>query len=268
MEWTPEEKELFQELREFPKLHVPDTAREKMNELMKRQAAVDRKRHVMKLATGGVAGVAAAIALTVGILNYDQIKSKLDSQTADTNNNPTVTTPVKTGATFRFEKIYNRLGDKAPKLQELLKHTTGVVYGYSFGTSESRNEGDFKFSFPKDVIKVDHEQFRQLFKDDLQKIDAAIKKYGNRRTQTEFGVMDNFRDLDWPDYYAMLYDIDNAYQTIYNEIGNPTIIGKPDLTHSIDGNTKLQEAGDRLLRYQILVFGDQIQLPEFKKSSN
>lgn len=129
MEWITEEKELFQELREMPKVQLSNKARENMKELLKRQAAVDRKRNMMKLATGGVVGVAAAIGLTIGIMNYDQIKSKLDSQIAGTNENPTATTPISNtapkifkynGRNIDMEKVVAELGDREAEFARML----------------------------------------------------------------------------------------------------------------------------------------------------
>ncbi|GAX88774.1 hypothetical protein [Effusibacillus lacus] len=133
MEWTPEEKELFQELREFPKLHVPDTARGKMNELMKRQAAVDRKRKRMKLATGGVAGVAAAIALMIGIMNYDQIKSKFGSQVAEPGKHssvaptPNTDSPKYSVSTQQLSEALPGIGDRKDEFAKILKHSYDVI---------------------------------------------------------------------------------------------------------------------------------------------
>lgn len=143
MEWTPEEKELFQELREMPKVQLSNNAREKMNELMKRQAAVDRKRKMMKLAAGGMAGVAAAIGLTIGIMNFDQIKSKLESQIAGTNENPTATTQISNTApkTFEYngrnidmEKVVAELGDRKTEVSRILGEMRDLIDNGNAGT--------------------------------------------------------------------------------------------------------------------------------------
>jgi hypothetical protein len=272
MDWTPEEKELFQELREMPKVQLSNRARENMSELMKRQAAVDRKKRALKLATGGMTGVAAAIALTIGILNYDEIKSKFESKTADPNQNPTVTTPVKHGATYRFETVYNNLGNKREPLKQLLEHSINVTFGWQYGINETAGQGDFRFRPPysaDELIKKDHEKFRELFREELTAIDQAIKENGGKRYRDGDGSTDAFSKYGPENgYMTVLFDIDNAYKELYNALWKE--LHKPDgpiQIHNIDGNTPVHSAVNKLLAYHYLIFGNRIQIPEVEVHS-
>jgi hypothetical protein len=171
------------------------------------------------------------------------------------------------GITYRMIEPIAAIGDRGTQFQSLLRHSYQVIDVYAFGMNEIGGMGDYSFKdtfvgdgdiqSPAEILKSylekDYNQFKILFKPELDSLSAEINKQNEeiKNGDREFIVLDDFEYI--------LHDVDTAYKESFEFLEEN---GWDPPVHRLHADNPILKFRDVFHRTEYYLFGDKIELED------